>query len=84
MILGYAYVYSRSIWVPILIHFVNNSTAVILDSLYKQGLSSFNPSENEYFGIMGVIISLILSISLFWYWTKLSKNHLITNGKRVD
>lgn len=84
LLLGYAYVYSQSIWVPILIHFINNTTAVVLDSLYKQGISSFNPNENEYFGIIGVIISLILSISLFWYWTKLSQKPSSINGERMD
>ncbi len=70
MLLGYAYVFSKSIWVPILIHFINNASAVVLDSLYKQGYTSLNPNENEYFGIIGVLFSLILSISLFWYWNK--------------
>lgn len=70
MLLGYAYVFSKSIWVPILIHFTNNATAVLLDSFYKQGITSLNPNENEYFGIIGVFISLILSIPLFWYWNK--------------
>lgn len=36
MILGYAYVYSGSLWVPIIIHFVNNFSAVT--SLYLSSL----------------------------------------------
>lgn len=70
MLLGYAYLYSKSLWVPIVIHFVNNSTAVLLDSFYKQKLISFNPNNNEYFGTIGLIISLIATIVLFWYWSK--------------
>lgn len=84
MLLGYAYVFSKSIWVPILIHFINNTTAVVLDSLYKQGHTSFNPNENEYFGTIGIIISLILSILLFWYWNKNKSSDVINHyGERV-
>lgn len=84
LLLGYAFVYANSIWVPILIHFTNNTLAVVLDSLYKQGLSSINPNENEYFGIIGVLISLILSILLFWYWNKNKSMNITYNGERVD
>lgn len=85
MLLGYAYYFSRSIWIPITIHFVNNASAVLLDSLYKQGISSLNPNENEYFGIIGVFISLILSISLFWYWNKNKRARIIyIYGEKLD
>ncbi len=70
MLLGYAYVYSRSLWVPITMHFVNNAASVILDSLFKQGLSSFDPSKDEYFGVLGLIFSFITTFALFWYWKK--------------
>jgi membrane protease YdiL (CAAX protease family) len=84
MLLGYAYVFSKSIWVPMLIHFVNNASAVVLDSLYKQGYTSFNPNENEYFGAIGLIISLIVSISLFWYWNKVKELSVTSDyGERV-
>ncbi len=85
MLLGYAYYFSKSIWIPITIHFVNNATAVLLDSLYKQGISSLNPNENIYFGIIGVLISLILSIVLFWYWNKNKRPRIIyIYGEKLD
>ena len=85
MLLGYAYVYSNSLWVPICIHFVNNATAVILDSLYKQGFTSFNPNSNEYFGLTGLLISLIATITLFWYWKKNKAPSIaIIYGERLD
>lgn len=73
MMLGYAYVYSRSLWVPICMHFVNNAASVVLDSLYKQGISSFDPTTNEYFGSLGLIFSFITTFALFWYWKKFRK-----------
>ncbi len=70
LLLGYSFHYSKSLWVPILIHFLNNGTAVVVDILYKRNLTSLNPNENEYFGWVGLLISLISTIALFWYWTK--------------
>lgn len=84
MLLGYAFVFSNSIWVPILIHFINNTAAVILDSLFKQGITSFNPNSNEYFGYTGLFISIIISISLFWYWKRNQSKIIYIHGTRMD
>lgn len=84
MILGYAFVFSNSIWVPILMHFINNTAAVVLDSLYKQGITTFNPNSNEYFGYVGLFISIIISISLFWYWNKNRSKIIYIHGTRLD
>ena len=46
-ILGYAYLWSRSIWVPIFAHFVNNATAVVLAYLAQRNII---PSDTENIG----------------------------------
>ena len=85
MLLGYAFIFSKSLWVPILIHFVNNASAVLLDSLYKQNIISYNPNSNEYFGITGIIVSLIATIALFWYWKKNKEASLVIYyGEKLD
>jgi len=73
MLLGYSFHFSKSLWVPIMIHFLNNATAVLVDLLYKRNLISLNPNENEYFGYGGLFISIISTITLFWYWTNVYK-----------
>jgi membrane protease YdiL (CAAX protease family) len=73
MLLGYSFHFSKSLWVPIMIHFLNNATAVLVDLLYKRNLISLNPNENEYFGYGGLFISIISTITLFWYWTNVHK-----------
>lgn len=73
LLLGYSFHFSRSLWVPIFIHFLNNGTAVLIDLLYKKNLISLNPNENEYFGVFGLLISIISTITLFWYWTNIYK-----------
>lgn len=84
MVLGYAFYFSKSLWVPILIHFLNNGTAVLVDFLYKRNLISLSPQENEYFGFVGLSISIISTITLFWYWIKFFKKSEMRDGERLD
>jgi uncharacterized protein len=37
LFLGYAYLWTRSIWVPVLMHFVNNAAAIIVYFLWHNG-----------------------------------------------
>jgi membrane protease YdiL (CAAX protease family) len=68
VMLGYLFVWSGSLWLPILAHFFNNGSAVIASYLYKQNSISVNPdtigTENDY-GTLGV--SVILTVVLLWY-----------------
>lgn len=76
MLLGYSFHFSKSLWVPILIHFLNNGAAVLIDLLYKRDLISINPNENEYFGYTGLLISILSTITLFWYWNNIHKKSI--------
>lgn len=68
IILGYLFVWSGSIWITILAHFVNNSFAVIFYHLYFNGkiekdFELIGTTEN---GLMYSIISLITGGILFY------------------
>ena len=43
--LGYLFVWTRSLWIPIFAHFVNNAAAVTVYFLYKQGIINVNPED---------------------------------------
>lgn len=62
MYLGYLFVWSRSIWVPVLAHFVNNAAAVIAYYLYNNGHIESDPDE---IGMDGQIYYVALSALLF-------------------
>jgi membrane protease YdiL (CAAX protease family) len=60
IILGYLFVWSGSLWVPIFVHFFNNAIAVVVSFLDARGVTStklenFGTSEN-----VGIIISSFL------------------------
>lgn len=73
-ILGYLFVWSGSIWVPVIVHTVNNTIGVIFSFIYYgtpeyEEVGSFNFEHN--WGI--AIASIILSLSLLFFIHKKRK-----------
>lgn len=72
VLLGYFYYWSGSIWVPMMLHFINNGTAVLVYYLsHNQYIivdpERFGASEN----VVWVILSMLTSgIILFYVWRK--------------
>jgi membrane protease YdiL (CAAX protease family) len=66
LLLGYMYYYSRSIWVPMAMHFANNGTIVFL--YYLNNIDAIN-IDVENFGKTNIIVtllSIVVTIALFW------------------
>lgn len=68
VVLGYLYVWSGSLWLPILFHFLNNGLAVLFSYLIAKGIL---PDAAETVGagdtpIMYVIASAIVSVGLLY------------------
>jgi len=59
LILGYLFVYTSNIWIPIFAHFVNNASSVLIYYLYSNG--SINVSMDE-FGTSSNIVYIIGSL----------------------
>ena len=70
VLLGYLFVWSKSIWVPIFIHFLNNTIAIIVSFLFNKGVISFGIESVEsydnsvYWGSILLIIIFIILIFL--------------------
>ena len=65
--LGYLFVYSNNLWIPIFVHFLNNALVVALNFFFKENSiyqSLENPSMSLSFIVVG-FISLGLLIYLF-------------------
>jgi membrane protease YdiL (CAAX protease family) len=61
LFMGYYFYYSKSLWVPILMHFVNNGTAVIVYYLNHNGyiqieMERFGALESHWFVVLSVIL----------------------------
>jgi membrane protease YdiL (CAAX protease family) len=65
MVLGYSFVMTRNLWVPIFIHFVNNAASVIVFYLYHNGYINIPMEDFGYSPNMVLIIgSLLISVWL--------------------
>lgn len=67
VVLGYIFVRSGTIWLPVLVHFVNNGMAVLLAFLSKRGLittdiESFGATENVYLILGSLVVSFLIMI----------------------
>ena len=72
VLLGFLYVWSGSLWVPITAHFINNAMAVILTWYMERGMIHFNPDtigiEQGQEGILAA--SVFLTWAILWWLKK--------------
>ena len=66
LLMGYMFYYSRSIWVPMAMHFVNNGTAVVLYYLNNIGIINVDVDTFGQTGVLPLIMSIVIMIALFW------------------
>ncbi|NVO20948.1 MAG: CPBP family intramembrane metalloprotease [Bacteroidetes bacterium] len=71
VVLGYLFVWSGSLWLPMLAHFTNNFLSIIIEYLYRRGTISINSEQFGFSNIYLVVaLSLILSVALLYYLHK--------------
>ncbi|HSY61671.1 MAG TPA: CPBP family intramembrane glutamic endopeptidase [Cytophaga sp.] len=75
-LLGYMYVWSGSLLVPILMHFTNNALTLILLMTYKKGYTNFNPDSSEEIPYVFVFLTLLLCLGILYNRKKTYDNHL--------
>jgi membrane protease YdiL (CAAX protease family) len=70
LILGYLMFYGRSIWYPILAHFVNNTMGVIYYYFYARGGANDMLEEigTSSYVPVAAVISLLVFVLLFLMW----------------
>jgi hypothetical protein len=85
---GYLFFWSKSIWLPMLAHFVNNATAVITALVYQhKGISMDKLDEGSPSPVYIYLISFAATTVLIWFFYKqATKNLLIksTDGERLE
>jgi len=82
--LGYLFVWGKSLWYPILAHFVNNALAVVLYFMYHSGRSGMNPDQMgtaEGIETYSLVLSMVLLIGMVYY---LKKQLLLFSGKQQE
>ena len=75
---GYLFIFTGTLWAPMLAHFINNSLAVVVAFFYFQGKSDVNQDD---FGSVNNIALNILSIGVTIYIFRLIYKRNWSNGK---
>lgn len=85
--LGYTFVWTRSIWVPVIIHFFNNGLAVFAAWLYARGGSS---TDVDSFGevdqpgiIIASFITVLLLASVIWFYEAKKKEAPLNDASHM-
>lgn len=78
MLLGYLFLWSRSLWVPILAHFINNALAIIFAyPLFKLESGSYSLFSEEKVDPKIALISLISVLLLLFLFHKNAKKKVL-------
>jgi membrane protease YdiL (CAAX protease family) len=70
-LLGYVFVFSGSLWIPIIVHFINNATGVLLYYFYHD-TPQYNTIENfaSQDAQWTALLSLMLTVALLYYLSR--------------
>src|SRR5690606_3153570 len=70
---GYAFVWSKNIWVPIFAHFLNNASVTIIAFVYTRNGKTYEDLQNaDPYTIPFYISSIIISVAIAFYFYKIS------------
>lgn len=80
IILGYFYYWTKSIWVPVLVHFVNNGAMVLIYYLAEIGTIQGNPDEfgNASSSFILILNTVLLAGGIYWFSQNRNKGKLFT------
>ncbi|MDD2590369.1 MAG: CPBP family intramembrane metalloprotease [Fermentimonas sp.] len=85
-ILGYLFNYTQNLWAPILFHFLNNATVIILNFFWSDREWYKNLEETSVTPVFtGIaIVSLVLTIALFWVYNNQTSKNIYNDTNSTD
>ena len=79
ILLGLIYEYTKTIWLPIILHFINNGVAIVVLFLVRNDVKKTNQLMDEGMPIYWGVISLVIIIFLLIQLKKESQNARMEN-----
>lgn len=69
-VLGYLFVWSRNLWIPVIVHTINNAASVIFAYIYYgtaeyEQITAFSLEKNIWFIVPSIILTSILIIIIY-------------------
>jgi len=70
ILFGYIFIWSGSLWIPIVLHFIFNGITVVAAYLYNKGLiqtdvESFGASENAFLILASFVLIILLLLAIY-------------------
>ncbi len=65
--LGYLYLFTKNLWIPIIIHFINNAVPIVSMHFFNIDLADLSPEESPDIPLIMAIGSLLLAIGVGMY-----------------
>lgn len=84
LILGYMFYYSKSIWVPMIMHFTNNGIVVVLYYLNNIGAINIDVESFGETGIFPLILSILATIAIFWFIINKHNREFKTTNTEIE
>jgi uncharacterized protein len=84
LVLGYLFLWSGKLWVPIFAHFFNNAAALMVYFLFHRGVFPYELDElsAEMAGILPGLISAVILVGLFWFFRRMEKK--LDSGRKSE
>lgn len=77
LLFGYLFIYSRSVWVPVFAHFLNNGTIVLVTYLNNNGLLTQSPDDLGHVDSVGLLVASVFTTGiLLWLMAKTRKSEI--------
>lgn len=71
-LLGYLLLYTQNLWIPVIFHFINNATVIVLHFFWgdAEWFNSLDEMPLTPLFTLGAIVSALLSFLLFWMYAQ--------------
>jgi hypothetical protein len=84
VLFGYLFVWSGTVWLPILAHFLNNGSAVVVYFLFNTGkmatdADQFGATDNWIKIVISTLVSIILLAGIYFFEKKKAEETMIDN-----
>ncbi|MCE5178611.1 MAG: CPBP family intramembrane metalloprotease [Porphyromonadaceae bacterium] len=81
-LLGYLFLYTRNLWVPVIFHFVNNATVILLRFFWgdTEWFSRVEEMPVTFSYLTAAVVSALITLLLFWIYLKKDLRSLTMNN----
>lgn len=82
-LLGYLFLYTRNLWVPVVFHFANNATVIILNFFWgdAEWFKRMKEMTVTFSYLIAAVVSALITVLLFWIYLKKNQNTVAMANK---